>query len=283
MAEHVSPIARLEYLVRRRSPNMNALRAMVSLSSRKSAPDTTQLREAVEAYRAELATLTLDEVAARYDDEQTKEREEIRQRLDREERERFFNLPQAVADYDHWSKAAHWTLDEAIALSFGRAPEVVRWDELAKFSALVSPFVTQYARRRDLATRAVTWKQLYDPVLPGIFLAWAKRTDIAVPPELTEAVQKRGVQVADWKSLHEQAISALKTAQEEYQRQISEWRKQYDQAKAACDAEHAAWLKVADEKNQTIAALQDRIASLEGEKNWPFRGCNECGGKTARH
>jgi hypothetical protein len=63
MAEHVSPIARLEYLVRRRFPNMNALRAMVSLSSRKPAPDTTQLREAVEAYRAELATLTLTQLS----------------------------------------------------------------------------------------------------------------------------------------------------------------------------------------------------------------------------
>jgi hypothetical protein len=35
----------------------------------------------------------------------------------------FFNQPDAVADYDHWSKTAHWTLDEAIALSFGKAPE----------------------------------------------------------------------------------------------------------------------------------------------------------------
>ena len=126
-----------------------------------------------------------------------KEREEVRQKLDREERERFFNLPHAKTDYDHWSKAAHWTLDEALALSFGRAPEIVRWDQLQKFSSLGSPFVAQYARRRDLALRALTWKQLFDPVLPGIFLAWAKRTDIAVPSELTEAVQKRGVQVAE--------------------------------------------------------------------------------------
>jgi hypothetical protein len=37
---------------------------------------------------------------------------------EREEQALFFNQPQAAADYVHWSKMAHWTLDEAIALSF---------------------------------------------------------------------------------------------------------------------------------------------------------------------
>jgi hypothetical protein len=78
-------------------------------------------------------------VVARQEDEQAKEREANRRRLEREERERLFILPHANADYDHWSKAAHWTLDEAIALSFGRAPEIVRWDQLQKFNSLGSP------------------------------------------------------------------------------------------------------------------------------------------------
>ena len=139
MPEQVNLIARIEYLVRRRFPNVGLLRKFpTSLrSGRVSAPpDTTELRKAVEAYRSELLRLTLDELVARQGEEQAKEREEYQQRLDREERERFFNLPHAKADYDHWSKAAHWTLDEAIALSFGRAPEIVRWDKLANITSL---------------------------------------------------------------------------------------------------------------------------------------------------
>jgi hypothetical protein len=48
----------------------------------------------------------------------------LRVKAEQEEGERFFNRPHANADFDHWSKAAHWTLDEAIALSLGKAPEV---------------------------------------------------------------------------------------------------------------------------------------------------------------
>jgi hypothetical protein len=142
----------------------------------------------------------------------------LRAKAEQEERERFFNQPRANADFDHWSKAAHWTLDEAIALSLGRAPEMVRWDRLQSLTQIGSPFVTHYARRRDLALRAKAWEQLFDPVLPGIFLAWAKRTDIDVPAELVEAVQKRGVQIADWKGMYEQAAAGLKSAMEMYDR-----------------------------------------------------------------
>src|SRR6185436_9706811 len=94
-------------------------------------------------------------------------------RREQEEQALFFHQPWANADFSHWSKAAHWTLDEAIALSFGKAPEHVTWEKV-KSVAVISPFAGQYARRRDLALRAMHWKQLFDPVLPGIFLAWAK-------------------------------------------------------------------------------------------------------------
>ena len=86
-------------------------------------------------------------------------------------------------------------------------------------------------------------------------------------PELIEAVERRGVQVADWKSLYEQAVAALKGEQEEHERQIADWKKLFDQAKAALDSDHAAWLKIADEKNQTIEALEERVASLEGSNS----------------
>jgi hypothetical protein len=95
---------------------------------------------------------------------------------------------------------------------------------------LGSSFVAQYARRRDLALRAKSWEQLFDPLLPGIFLAWAKRTDT---PELIEAVERRGVQVADWKAYTNEQSQHGKSEQEEHERQIADWKKLFDQAKSA--------------------------------------------------
>ena len=263
---------RAEYLVLRRFPFARAMDFPTSLSSGRSRllGPTPEMRRSLADYRAELAALPADELVERYNAERQREHEQLVAKAEQEERERFFNLPDAVADYDHWSRAAHWTLDEAIALSFGRAPELVRWDQLQKLILLGSPFVIQYARRRDLALRAKDWKQLFDPVLPGIFLAWAKRTDIDVPAELVEAVQKRGVQIADWKSLYEEAAAGQKRAIEIYERatemhdgQIADWKRLHEEALDLLRKEHSEWLGIANEKDMEIAELKARIESLE--------------------
>ena len=115
----------------------------------------------------------------------------------------FFSRPYAKADITHWSKAAQWTLDEAIALSFGKDPEVVNWESI-KSLIYVSKFAHQYSRVRDLALRAKEQHQIHDPVIPGVFLAWAKRNDIDFPTELEEQVNARGQQIADWKSKYDE-------------------------------------------------------------------------------
>ena len=138
-----------------------------------------------------------------YDEERAKEAAEQLAQAESEEQTRFFNQPYAKADFGHWSKAAYWTLDEAVALSFGKAPERVTWETIKPFVD-VSPFAYQYGRRRDLALRAAASKQLSDPAWPGFFLAWAKRTDLAVPSELVAAVTARGIQIADWKTHYDE-------------------------------------------------------------------------------
>ena len=149
-----------------------------------------ELARQVADYKAHLLQLPPEELQALVKTEFEKQRAEIAAKAEREDRERFFNQPYAQADLDHWSKAAHWTLDEAIALSFGKAPERVNWKSVSPLVG-ISAFALQYQRRHDLAQRALAWQQLYDPVLPGIFLAWAKRTDIEVPTELEAAVSDR--------------------------------------------------------------------------------------------
>jgi hypothetical protein len=101
------------------------------------------------------------------------------------------------------------------------------------------------------------------PVLPGIFLAWAKRTRIAVPPELTDAVQKRGTQVADWKSLYDEAVETRKREVAAAETLAANWRGLYDETMAQLQREHSQWLEIANAKDAKFVALEASIASLE--------------------
>jgi hypothetical protein len=91
----------------------------------------------------------------------------------------------------------------------------------------------------------------------------AKRTDIAVPPELLEAIQKRGVQVADWKSLYEEGMAAQKHYAETAERQIADWMQLNDKLSAQLTKEHSEWLRITNDKDVLIAVLEARIASVE--------------------
>lgn len=208
---------------------------------------TQQSREALAAYRAELAALPSEEIIERYNAEKQREFQQAVAKAEHEEREHVFNQPRATADFDYWSKIAHWTLDEAVALSFGKAPELVNWPTISKYLQL-SPFAVQYSRRRELALRATQWKQLYDPVLPGIYLAWAKELEIEVPTALLEAVKKRGP--------------------------IRDWKSSFDELKTAHAKREAIWTALDAAKNRTIAtrdrvvaALEERVRHLEAHQS----------------
>lgn len=205
----IREIDRIAYLVGRRFRSISRApppfvapvnpSVSVSVSADRLARKDVGLRDAAEAYKAKLRDMPPDELTALYNAERAKQCEEERAKADQEECGRFFNQPFAMADFNHWSKAAYWSLDEATALSFGKAPELVKWD-LVKGFTQISPFAMQYARLRDLILRAQGVKQLYDPALPGFYIAWAKRNEISFPPDLEAAAVARGVQVADWKS-----------------------------------------------------------------------------------
>jgi hypothetical protein len=247
----------IEFLVTRRFPLAWSLDVPTSLSRQQHPPvaDIGVLRQSVEAYRQELSALAPEELTARYSEEHAKVIEESRLRREQEERSLFFHQPWAKADFSHWSKAAHWTLDEAIALSFGKAPEHVTWQKVASLT-VISPFAGQYARRRDLALRAVHWEQLFDPVLPGIFLAWCERLKLPVPAELTVAVEECGVQVADWKGLYEEGRAS-------WEKTYGELSRLLERSQADAKDNHAKWLDLSERKDQLISRLKERIAALE--------------------
>jgi hypothetical protein len=198
----------IEFLVARKFPDVLAVLSGAGPPSlRPRATPSPKYREKrrqeIADYKATLRAMPPDALQALLESETKKSDEEERATIDPEEKARFYNQPYADADFNHWSRAAHWTLDEAVALSLGKNPEVVNWKALEPYQ-FTSRFVIQYARLRDLAQRALPWNQLFDPVHPGIFIGWAHRNEIPFPQELEDAVQRRGNHIINWKAAYDE-------------------------------------------------------------------------------
>ncbi len=182
-----------------------------------------ELISKVKAYEGELFALADVKLNDLLEQETAKARERIRLSHEQKERQRFYNQPSADADFVYWSIMADWTLDEAIALSFGKNPKIVNWDMVQPVlnerqlgfdmeTIIVPRFADEYSKRRDLALRALRWKKLYDPVLPSIFLGWAKELQLVVPVQLVAEVEKIGGTAINWFEKYQE----LKTEYSEY-------------------------------------------------------------------
>ena len=189
---------KIGYLVRRKYPNLSGVSPHISLSGMSSYSEHNKnLFNEINAYRDMLSSMSLDELNNLYEIEKAKDLELMKRKLVLEESLKFYNLRSADADFVYWGKIEHWTLDEAIALSFGKTPEIVSWTAIEPLTNS-SKFAQEYAKRRELAIRARYWKKLFDPILPSIFLAWAKEAEIDVPPDLITEVQKKWGAGVSW-------------------------------------------------------------------------------------
>lgn len=91
------------------------------------------------------------------------------------------------ADLAYWTQLEHWTLEEAVALLLGRAPEKVTAKKL-KTHQRVSPFPAAYARLSKMAQRATAMTHAAH-LKPTEVLAWAREGGVAVSPELSRLVE----------------------------------------------------------------------------------------------
>lgn len=233
-----------EYLVRRKFPDPTTLFSRtegpsgtgrsdgVSFEVRQKLKGIAAYQKKREAYRKELRAKPPEELRTLCEQEQEKERHEIQAKAERDEQQRFFNQSNAKADFTHWSKIDFWTLDEAVALSFGKDPKVVNWESVQKYTDR-SPFAAEYGRVLELALRAKGSKRIYDQVLSSSFLAWARRTGIEVRSELVEQVEARGIVIADGKEL----------------------QAKYDKLKKQTDADTAVAEMLSEVQNGTISKL----------------------------
>lgn len=253
----------------------------IALSAERVARKDHSVAMAIEKLEKELRALPAEQLKKLYD---AAKQQAMAQNLvcaDEKEAGRFFNNPAAQADFDHWSKMPYWNIDEAVALSLGKAPEKVKWKEVATLTE-VSAFARNFDRRRDLARRAVNMRQLFDPTVPAIFLRWTRQIELPVPDDLIQLVEQRAQTTTDW------AI-ALKNSQEEHAQTIAKAKKDQDGifewAKEKQDEllnwgkeQHAKGLEAGKlmaerllednsdtviQRDQTIAELEEKIARLE--------------------
>lgn len=158
-------------------------------------------------YYQELSQKSEEEIASLHKAELEKDRLAAQKHKEEQERQHFYNLSSADADFEYWSKMPHWSLDEAIALSFGKNPKVVYWGRIeAKFEYLSSTFGQEYSKVRELANRAKLWNKTFDPMLPSLFIKWAADNDIPFPKELADMVGKRQGNAVDWKKMYEDLV-----------------------------------------------------------------------------
>ncbi|MBL0320178.1 MAG: hypothetical protein IPP74_12955 [Alphaproteobacteria bacterium] len=146
-----------------------------------------RLRQEIAVFRRQLESKGQDEILKIYQEELLKSEEEERFKIEQFENSLFFNQPTAFADYDFWSKAAYWELEEALSLSFGRNPYLVNWNNLEQYIRQ-SPFVGRFLKLKELIERAHDHGQLSDPISPKYYIEWIQRYDIEFPPELEELV-----------------------------------------------------------------------------------------------
>lgn len=165
------------------------------------------------ALKAELEALPETDLQSRY----TRAYREWQAKRDAEtEAGRSFNLRSARADHAYWSKMPLWTLEEAVALSLDRAPEVVKWSDV-KVYVRSSPFAFQFSRRREMVERAAVARDLSFPIRPLDFVQWARAHDIGLPPALDAALPSADP-AEDWEAAHAAETEQHNTTRAELER-----------------------------------------------------------------
>jgi len=182
-------------------------------------------QEEAARYRTELLAKPVEEIASLYTAEKQAEAAAA-------EAGRSFNLPGAMRpDYEHYGRCARWTLEEAVALSFGRDPDRVSV-KLVQPHAGISAFAGDYMKRWKEAQRSIAAGQLWDPVSPGLFISWATNNKIKLPDALLAVAINRGVSLKNWQNLYEEAVQERKALEVESKGIIAKWQTALEQARA---------------------------------------------------
>jgi hypothetical protein len=283
----------IEYLVRAKFPNYRHYLAVITAPS--GPPLNEAQRETVREaglYQTHLASLPPHELGTLVEQERADEADRERARIEKVESERPFNQPYAKADPAFWASMSYWTPDEAVALSFGRNPSYASWKLLEQIYSQ-SSFARSFASRRHIVMRAKEMGQLWEKTTPANFLAWARRMRFEMPAELVDAVTSLGVQIMDWKSLHDgiselyeqlktQLVEERATRLADVKEQAERSRKTYEDQKELYE-QFNTLLATKDaliaQREQVIEAQNAQLAELEPAGTEPAKSEKSLGAR----
>ncbi len=108
--------------------------------------------------------------------------------------DRFYEHPNAQADYSFWAKAALWTSEEAAALLLGKAPKYINSQSL-RDRVPNSNLNKKFSEIQELLNRAFTTGEV-EPIRymvanggrPAKIIEWAINNNLPCPKELLEAL-----------------------------------------------------------------------------------------------
>lgn len=159
----------------------------------------------------------------------------------------LFLQPESAANFEYWAKVPVWSLDEAVALSFGKNPDQVDWESIDIYRD-VSSIAQDFWNCRRIVHRYQAINRLSDPIYPRDFIEWAHQTETAIPIALVDAVSKRWHQAVDWRQYcYDQKVY--------YDDQICQW-------KSAFEALHAERQELADVVDGLTKAVAERDNSI---------------------
>ncbi|NBX53263.1 MAG: hypothetical protein EBT63_06425, partial [Proteobacteria bacterium] len=204
-------------------------------------------------YKEKLEKLSEDEFEKLYK-ELVKKKEAIR-RKDEELRQEKINQreyewfldPKYNADFDYWLKADYWSVEECLALAFGKNPRLINFAKIINFQHSInvsSKFVLKYLENFDLVERSINYFSLgtmicdkytkteNKKVKPLDFINWAKSKNIELPKGLSELTKQDENNIKEievkFTSLQEKYNqlsldkAGLKQQNEELQKKLSE-------------------------------------------------------------
>ena len=180
----------VEYLSLRMYPAKLVNQARVEVGEGKPREDAEAYIEKVNIYERALRALSDESLMAMVEDERQQDAALLQEREDQLDRHRFFNEPEASANFPRWAKRPCWTLDETTALILGKDPEIVDWAHVEPLIG-VSPFAARYSNIRRHLMHARANNQLFDPVGPARFLTWARERGVVLPEALEDCFADR--------------------------------------------------------------------------------------------
>lgn len=91
-----------------------------------------------------------------------------------------------IPRYKYWAKMAHWSAEEAIALSLDVDPTIMNTTNIPERIMIL--IAKEYREVKELVNRAVRAYKLHTLIRPEKYLEWAKFHDVNIPERLESLI-----------------------------------------------------------------------------------------------